>query len=289
MSTDVETRWRRLREQLREYRIATGLRGAHLANRLQWQQPKISKIENGVQRITDAELKAWLAACEVDPDEVEEIRAELRAIRLDEARWKDRLQSGHTALQQSFGELEQRAEHIRVFETVLVPGLVQTHSYALAVFRGLSALRGTTRDPDQAAAARMQRQTILYEPSAQVDILVSEAALRTPPPGVDPDGGWFEMMAGQIDRLLALVGGPAVGFRVLPLGMPLPAAPLHGFTILDDLVVAELLHTSIRTSDGNDYAFYDDLFRQLWDAAAADDAARSILLDVSAGYQQARR
>ena len=93
--------------------------------------------------------------------------------------------------------------------------------------------------------------------------------------------------AGQVDRLLALLGVRTVQFRLLPLGVPLPAAPLHGFWILDDLVNIELLHTEVTTRDPGDVEFYAGLFEQMWDRAAHGEAARAILLATSTGYQRA--
>ncbi|AIJ26341.1 helix-turn-helix domain-containing protein [Amycolatopsis methanolica] len=288
----IEDRRKEFGGRLREYRVAAGYSGQGFAAALGWQQSKVSRIELGQQRITDSpnggELQKWADQCGLEAAERDELFAELRALRLDEARWKNRTRQGHGQLQADFGAIERAARSIRVFETALVPGPAQTFAYALSVFRALAKLRKTDRDPQEAAAARMQRQAIMYDPAKDIQLLISEAGLRYPPPWVGEDDypEWAEVMTGQIDRLLALFGMRSVQLRILPLGQPLPVAPLHGFWILDDLINIELLHTEVTTRDRADVAFYSGLFDELWHRAKHDDEARAILLTVSADYRR---
>lgn len=47
---------------LRQARRAAGLTQAELAQRLEWSQADISKVESGVRRLDVIELRTWLAA-----------------------------------------------------------------------------------------------------------------------------------------------------------------------------------------------------------------------------------
>ncbi|HEV7981104.1 DUF5753 domain-containing protein [Amycolatopsis sp.] len=170
----------------------------------------------------------------------------------EEARWKNRLRAGHEVVQQSFGDAEKAALRIRVFETGLVPGLVQTPDYARAVFVAMAELQDTPNDTEAAVTARLQRQSVLYDSTKTIELLVTEAALRTP---VAPSG----VMAGQVDRLLAVIGVPNVRFGIVPLGVQLRYPVLHGFWMLDDWVGVEVVNTEITTREPEDAQVYSDL------------------------------
>ena len=51
-----------LQTLLRQARSAAGLTQAELAQRLEWSQADISKVESGVRRLDVIELRTWLAA-----------------------------------------------------------------------------------------------------------------------------------------------------------------------------------------------------------------------------------
>lgn len=51
-----------LQSLLRQARRAAGLTQAELAQRLEWSQADISKVESGVRRLDVIELRTWLAA-----------------------------------------------------------------------------------------------------------------------------------------------------------------------------------------------------------------------------------
>lgn len=259
--------------QLRKAAKITGTRLAELAGP-GWQPSKVSRLENGQQLITDEDLITWCAILELPEAERQLLRDELRGIRLDEARWKRQLRTGHEVVQQSFSELERAATHIRNFETALVPGLLQTPDYARAVFTAMATLKATPNDAAEAVNARMRRQGILYDTGKRIELLVTEAALRTPiaPPDV---------MAGQLDRLLGALGLPNVRFGIIPLGERLPYPTMHGFWILDDLVNVEVINTSMNTRDPADLELYTQFFEALWEHAAEGDSARSLLLAVA--------
>jgi transcriptional regulator with XRE-family HTH domain len=265
-------------DQLRQLRKAARITGKVLAESAGWQPSKVSRLENGQQLISEEDLATWSKIIGLGRSDSKALLDELRGIRLDEARWKNRLRGGHQVLQRSFGAAEQAAVHIRNFETGLVPGLVQTPDYARAVFTAMSELKGVSDDADAAVKARLQRQSVLYDSSKKIELLVTEAALRTP---IASAG----VMAGQVDRLLALLGVPNVRFGIVPLGVQLRYPPMHGFWILDDLVSVEVANTEIATRDAADVKLYSDLLASLWEFAAEGEAARMILLAVSALYQ----
>lgn len=251
------------------------MNGKLFAEAAQWQPSKLSRIENAQSMISEQDLTHWASVLGLSDAVVEELRAELKAIRLDEARWKSRLRAGgHEGVQLSFAEAERNASTIVAFETAFVPGLLQTPAYARAVFESMAALKETGDDIDAAVSARMQRQSVLYDDTKDIQLIVCEAALRNPV--ASP-----EVMAGQLDRLVAVTGLPNVRFGILPFDVQLPFAPVHGFWLLDDFLSVETLHTEIATRDPEDIRPYSTFFSAMWRHAAERELARALLLGIA--------
>lgn len=259
-------------DRLRQLRKAAGLTGRSLAELTGWQPSKISRLENGQNQISEADLVKWAEAVGLSDDTVADLRAELQAIRLDEARWRSRLRAaGHESAQLNFGKAEAAAHTIDVFETALAPGLGQTPAYARDVFTSMATLKGAGDDIDAAVAARMRRQELLYDESKEIRLLMLAAALRSSVASA-------ATMAGQRDRLMSLSALPHVQFGIVPEGVELPFVPLHGFTILDDLLIAEMLHTEVITRHPDDVRLYRSFVDAMWSVAVKGDTARALLL-----------
>jgi transcriptional regulator with XRE-family HTH domain len=109
----------------------------------------------------------------------------------------------------SYFELEREATCLRVFQPIVVPGLLQTEAYALAITRG-----GRPRDGEERiqarGAERMERQAILREedPPALFAIM-DEAVLRRPVGGP-------AVMRDQLEHLLNLALVPGITIQVVP-------------------------------------------------------------------------
>jgi transcriptional regulator with XRE-family HTH domain len=277
--TDLNSRRLALGDQLRLFRESAGLSGKMLAEQLSWQPSKISRIENARQAVTDSDLVSLCDVFGATDDQADELRNELRAIRVEEARWNRQLRVGHREIQDRVSEIEQVAQSIDVFSLTLVPGLLQTAEYARNVFVSLAELHDSLPDTDAAVRARMERQQILYTDDKRIALLMTEYGLRNP---IAP----APVMRAQVDRLIALQGLPSVRFGILPIARTIPAAVAHSFTIKDDLVAVELLNTEITTREATDLALYRNYLAKLWDVAAEGDTARALLLEVSASYQR---
>src|SRR5262249_55191581 len=122
--------------------------------------------------------------------------------------------------------LESRASAIRTFETVVVPGLLQTRDYAKTVIRAA--------DPDAPdeqiqrwVEVRMTRQQLLTraEP-VQFAAILDEAVLRRRVGGNDG-------MRVQLNHLLAIAKKPTVEIMVLPATAGAHASPDGAFEIFE--------------------------------------------------------
>lgn len=263
-------------DRLRQLRKDAGLTASRISQSTGWHPSKMSRIETGQAQISEPDLRKWARAVGVPDEIVEELLAELRAIRLDAARWRSRVRAaGHEGAQVSFGAAERAAETIAAFEIALVPGLLQTPAYARSVFTAAARLNDSEEDVDAAVAARMRRQEILYDESKRISMLVCEAALRSSVASA-------ATMAGQLDRLVAASNMPHIRFGIVPLNRTLPFVPVHGFWLLDDVLFAEVLHTEVVSRDPADVRMYVGFLDAMWAVAVEEDEARALLLDVLA-------
>ena len=272
MASDFETRRLEFGDKLRRLREAAGLTGAVLSKRLGWPGSKVSKLETGRQTAADADVIDWCAAVSADESTTEELRGDLRGLRVRQLGWRRELREGHQARQRQSASTWRDAKRIRGVATMAVPGMVQTPGYARAVFESQAALlKVPARDIDASVTARLERQQLLYEPDREIEILVAEVALTNPP--CSPT-----VMAAQIDRLVSATGLPTIQFGILPLYRPLPALLPHSFWIFDDTVHVETVATDDRVTDPDQVAVFNRLADELWSVAVSGDEARSVLL-----------
>ncbi|CAM5347616.1 helix-turn-helix domain-containing protein [Streptomyces pilosus] len=121
---------------------------------------------------------------------------------------------------------EREAIAISVYDSLAVPGQLQTERYARAVFRS----RVPVYDEDeieQLVASRMQRQDILHRRTPPTtSFVIWEAALR------DRLGG-NEVYAEQVQRLRECADVPGITLQVLPLGRTSHAGLDGPFVLLE--------------------------------------------------------
>ncbi|MGH3771319.1 MAG: DUF5753 domain-containing protein, partial [Pseudonocardiaceae bacterium] len=107
--------------------------------------------------------------------------------------------------------LHSRAERLRSYGAMLVPGLLQTREYAETLIRNAAAADTPEEQIEKGIELRMTRQQLLGG-EAPVDFaaVVDESVLRRVIGGP-------EVMHGQLTRLLEVAERPNVEVRVLPL------------------------------------------------------------------------
>lgn len=277
VATSFEQRRGAFGERLRHLREQAGLNAKQLAQRVGWNAPKLSKLETGKQTASPEDLESWLAVVRVPGTLADELRSELATVREEYVTWKQQVRAGHRARQELAIELDAKAEVIRAVDVGVVPGLLQTPEYARYALLAHAGVHGGDHDIADAVRARMRRQQVLYEPGRTIEILVTESALLHPvaPPDV---------MAGQIHRLVAAIGTPNVRFGILPARVRLPYMLMHGYWIIDRLVMVETVTAELRITDPDEVATYGEVTDLLWSAAVEGDEARALLLRLVGGF-----
>jgi transcriptional regulator with XRE-family HTH domain len=273
--TNIDRRRVEFGGRLRHLRVERGLSGRELADQLGWVASKISKLETGRQLATDADVAEWCTATEAPGPVAAELLDALTDLRVEYATWRRQLAHGYRDRQRKAATDEQSAARIRAVDFGVVPGLVQIPDYTRRVLTLHADLQDLDRDVEPAVAERMARQSVLYDTTKTIEILVAEAALRYPvaPPDV---------MAAQLDRLASLIGLPTIRFGVLPLDRPMPYMPMHGYWLLDNVALVENIGAEIRINDADEVAIYHKLTDRLWTVAAERDDARALLSRVAA-------
>ncbi|HEX6361245.1 helix-turn-helix transcriptional regulator [Actinophytocola sp.] len=103
--------------------------------------------------------------------------------------------------------LESRATALFNFETMFVPGYLQTVPYMRAVMRG--GMINDEEEIDRRVVARIQRQSGVRHRSVAVTAVVCEAALRT-------QIGGTAIMRDQLKHVVEAAARPNVTFQVVP-------------------------------------------------------------------------
>ena len=123
---------RRLRAELKKARQTSGLTQDQVAGEMDWSMSKIIRIESGSSGISANDLKALLQLYGVkDPGQVDSLVALARVAR-ERSWWSAYRDVAPQSLLQ-LTEYESAAQVIRQFETMFIPGILQTEDYARAV------------------------------------------------------------------------------------------------------------------------------------------------------------
>jgi hypothetical protein len=135
--------------------------------------------------------------------------------------------------------------------------------------------------PVIAAIGQLHAQEVLYEVGKLFRVLIWEGALHAL---ICPR----EVMAGQLDRLVGLIGMSTVELGLVPLGAPMPLTPKHGFWIFDEeRVIVETINTELQYDSADDVALYGRVWDQLAEAAAYGPRAHRLIARARAQVQAA--
>jgi len=200
----------------------------------------VSKLETGRQAPTDDDVRDWTQATGSE-SETEALLASLHTLEVQHAEWQR------------------------------IPGVLQTAEYARARFaEGIRRLK-LPNDINEAVAARVQRQEILYRPDKRFHFVLTEAALRLrlcPP----------EVMLGQLDRLVSLSQLPNVRLGIIGFETQYATSPWHGFWLYDEeRVLIETFSASLDLRQPQEIELYGSVFEQLAAVASYGRAARRIV------------
>lgn len=183
-------------------RVAKGWTRPALAARLQgWQEGIIGHVERGRRVPTVKFARACDAVFFPDNPEIKMFES-----LVDDAGVGDTEDADYF---RPWVELEKEAADLRTYEPLVMPGLLQTTKYALAVNSPWQAVDGG-RDPETDAAERIRRQEIFdRKPPPTFMAVIAERVLHN-------RIGTAEVMREQLQRVQDVSEHPLVSVQILP-------------------------------------------------------------------------
>jgi hypothetical protein len=191
--------------------------------------------------------------------------------------WLEPYQSELPEPYTAFISFEAEARAVLNYESLFVPGLLQTEDYARAVIRG-TLPTATTHQVDQRVRARLERQALLAkEAPLRLWAIVDEAALRRL-------AGMREVAASQLRHLITVTGEAHITLQVIPFSAG-PHAGMHGsFAILEfpdaadpSIVYIENMAGHLSLDAEADIRRYNAMFDSLRAVALSPDDSASLI------------
>lgn len=256
---------RRLSLELRRARAEIGYTQDQVAQSMDWSLSKVIRIESGGVSISTNDLRALLGLYEIsERNRVNELLELARASRQSSPWSKYRGDISAQYLQ--YIEYEEAASVLRLYEPLLIPGLLQTAEYATAIIRRL-ADPGTPEELLQARIEiRLSRQELLeQDPSPTIFCVLDEAVVQRL-------AGQRDVARGQIARLLELANRQNITLEIVPFSAGFHRGMLEPFLIVEfpdpedrDVLFSESSRDTIISHDepGEVTAGYRQVFDQL--------------------------
>ncbi|MFI9588446.1 helix-turn-helix domain-containing protein [Streptomyces sp. NPDC052236] len=274
-------RRRRLGQELRRLRELKGMTAEEVAERLLVSQSKISRLENGRRSISQRDVRDLCTVYEVEDHRIVDSLMQMA---------KDSRQQGWW---HAFGDipysvyigLETDAASLRVYEPQVVPGLLQTRSYAEALVAGALPESGTS-DVEKRVSVRLRRQERIKdaEHPLRLWVVIDEAALRRLI-------GDKTLMCEQLEHLVELSQLPHVTVQVLPFEMGAHPGINGQYAILEfpdasdsSVVYIEGVTSDLYLEKANDVQKYSVMYEHLRAQALNADQTRQFIEDIAKGY-----
>jgi hypothetical protein len=167
--------------------------------------------------------------------------------------------------------LHERTKHFRGYENTVIPGLFHTAEYAAAILRFWNEFLDLPSDVDEAVAVRMERQRILYSGRRRFSFVLEGQTLRT-------RVGDADVMAGQLDRVLAAMSLSRVSLGIIPASAERHCFTQGSFWIFDEeRVQIENVSAGLDITQPREIAIHAKAFALLQKSAVHGHAARDLI------------
>ncbi len=254
-------RRKRLGTELRRLREQARLTCESVGQRLDCSGTRISRMETGRISVRPGDVRELLEVYGVTGD-----RAEALVELAREARrkgWWQRFGPVTPSWLEPYLGLEAEAARLRDFQSMVLPGLLQTEDYARAILRSAPGA-GPADDIEQQVALRMARQQVLGGTAPpELCLVLGEGVLRV-------QVGGPAVLRAQLRKLAEVAGRDQVTLLVLPVGAAAHGYPGSPFTILDfadpadpPVVYTEHLTGSLLLDDPGEVRAYTAVFDRL--------------------------
>jgi transcriptional regulator with XRE-family HTH domain len=269
-------RSRELGEGLRRAMENAGLSGKDVAKLLDLSPSWVSRLISGKRNVTAVQASAFLAVC--------------RAPNAERERLLELCEDQHTPgwFQQHGSRLplqlvtlidhENIAVVISGFDSMLVPGLLQTGDYTRALLK--EAGRVPANEIDDRVAARLARQSLFSRSNpARFTFYLHEFVLRLPVGGP-------AVMADQLQHLERMSLRPYLTLRVVPASLGPHAATAGSFRLMEfaefkPVVYLESEASSLFLEKPVEIEAYQDILTALAQTALSEEASRKLIASLA--------
>jgi hypothetical protein len=230
---------------------------------MDWSVSKIIRIEAGSVGISTNDLNALLRLYNVkDPERVRELVELARGAR--KQTWWSKYRNLLPPTYFKYIEYETSASIIRSYETLVIPGLLQTREYAAKTGR-LYRTNPTEKSVQTLVEIRMKRQELLLDQPRLplLFFILDEGVIRRLI-------GDEEVRQTQLEKLISMANRPAVTIEIVPFNVGLHRGMAENFNILEfgpadnDVLYFESLRDSIFShNETEEIITYRELFEDL--------------------------
>lgn len=266
-------RRRRLGLILRGLRERSGLTCEEAGSAVERSASWVSRVETGRVGVRGRDLKDLLDVYDVDDTEVVE---ELLGLAREgkQRGWWSRYGDTLSGPYATYIGFESEASEVLAYDTLVVPGLLQTEEYARAIFEAAGSSR-TGDHVDRRLKIRMARQELLYKPDpVRLWAICDESILYR-------RIGGEAVLRGQMKHLLELADLANVTVQLLSFADGAYAGMVGAFSILrfpaepdPDIVYIEGVNGGDVFAEGPDVRWYSLRFDDLRAAALSPADSR---------------
>lgn len=213
-----------LGERLRNLRRNASLDQGRLARALNITQAQVSRIETGQRPISIENVRLWLDETNAPDNQRVELVELADQASAEIVSWNKVHAGGWNKAQKKYGSQEIEAEVVRIYQTSLIPGLLQNASYATFLLR--EVIKKPEKEIVSSTGARLRRQEALRRGEARVEAVITEAVLRQ-------RFGGAAIMAEQLTHLASMSQLPTVDIAILPIDTDMPENYNESFVLFE--------------------------------------------------------
>ncbi|MCS0638340.1 helix-turn-helix domain-containing protein [Streptomyces sp. LP05-1] len=285
MHTDVESASPalcrlQLARELKQHRLAAGLRNGQVVKRLLWSASKITRLESGDNvTVEPADVIALCDMYGVDGD-ARALLVNYAAVTKTKRDWWQSAEYRQviTPSFRAYLGLEAAASAMQNYESEFVPGLLQIEPYVRVIHR--RAHEGLSEEEiDKLVQVRVTRQAALTRTNAPLKFsaIINEAVLRR-------RVGDADVMRAQMNHIVEMASLPSVRVQVLPYRAGAHPGMNGAFILLrfrdngpKPIIYLENLADALVNRREEDVERYEDAFTDLQSLAPGPEESLSII------------
>jgi transcriptional regulator with XRE-family HTH domain len=249
---------------IRELRKLQNMKGEELGRRVGMSQSKISKLENGLYPcLRFKEIERILNILNAPDSTRQRIYRAIDSVQPNELQYRP----FNLQYAKDYG-LERKATSIKVFSPYIVPALLQTNEYRLALLKSYA----TTEEDMDIIRSIARRQELLWDKNRRFHFIMHQGVLYSSPPGQR----WLGLP--QIDRLERFMALSSIKIGFIPVESGMPTVEFGPFVLHDErLLLHGTVDGDLLSTNGKGVALYTHIFTELSRLAVYGDEAKRLI------------